>query len=108
MWNEMPTLRTCDFVSVESPLDLLDPGGNFQPPLAFRLDINELVYSFDRGTPNIKWLGVTSKNQNRKDPRDIKRNSRSGFISKVKSQMNKSTNCSSGAGLNGHLTRNEP
>ena len=38
-------------------------------------------------------------------PRDIKRNLHSGFIRKVKSQMNKSTNCSGGASLNGHLNK---
>lgn len=63
----MPTLRTCDFVSVESPLGLLDPSGTFQPPLAFRLDINELVYSFDRGTPNIKWLGGTDEQKSEQE-----------------------------------------
>ena len=42
-------------------MGLLDLSRNFQPPLAFRLDIKELVYSFDRGTLNIKWLGGTDE-----------------------------------------------
>ena len=107
MWNEMPTLRACDCVSVESALSLLDPSRSLQPHLAFRPDINELVYSFDRGTPNIKWLGGTDEQKSEQEGRDIKRNLRFGVIGKVKSQMNKRTNCSGGASLNGHLTRNE-
>jgi hypothetical protein len=38
---------------VVASLDLLE---NFQPALEFRLDIKEVVYSFERGILNIKWL----------------------------------------------------
>lgn len=46
----VPSLLT--LVVVTSP-DLLE---NFQPALEFRLESKEVVYSFERGTLNIKWL----------------------------------------------------
>ena len=50
--------RTRDLVTVVTPpwveVTWPDCGWNFQPPLAFKLDIKELVYSFDRGMLKIK------------------------------------------------------
>ena len=48
----VPSLLTSVTVVVVSPY----PSSNFQPALAFRLDIKVEVYSFDRGILNIKWL----------------------------------------------------
>ena len=46
MWDEIRTPRPCDFAGVVSWVTNIgspDRCENFQPPLAFRLDINELV-----------------------------------------------------------------
>ena len=57
------TFPTRALSSVPSPLKMgvvtspsLLPLVNFQPALALRLDIKEVVYSFVRGILNIKWL----------------------------------------------------
>ena len=58
--NGRRTFRTRDFAVVASPFAEVGSSADrweyFQPLLAFRLDINELVYNFDRGTLKIKWL----------------------------------------------------
>jgi hypothetical protein len=49
--------HTRDLTVIASILDeLTSPDGceNFRPPLAFKLDIKEFVYSFESGTLNIK------------------------------------------------------
>ena len=48
---------TGGFSGSASPLKIWgapDPCRILHTPLALRLDINELVYSFDRGTPNVR------------------------------------------------------
>lgn len=85
----MKLARNQQTVAVIPPVDDACPPDvpNFHPLRAFRLDIRELVYSFDNGTLKMRWLPSSTSG----GIRSIKMSARIGTHVAVESTKNKIT-----------------